>query len=84
MHNAIRSLKAACDAASPPVTLTEAALRWVVHHSALGDGDAIIVGAKRVDQLQSNVEDISHGPLPAGLVAAVEGLWGQIKATQDA
>lgn len=75
MHEAIRRLKATCDAASPPLSLQEAALRWLVHHSALQEGDGIILGAKRVEQLESNVADARKGPLEGAVLEAVEGLW---------
>ncbi len=62
-HDAIRELKTACDAASPPISLQEASLRWILNHSALREGDAIILGAKRIDQLEKNVEEARNGPL---------------------
>ena len=68
MHEAMKLLKAACDAASPLISLQEASLRWLMHHSALREGDAIIVGAKRVDQLEANVADARKGPLPQAVV----------------
>ncbi|KAJ4855712.1 aldo/keto reductase family domain-containing protein [Trichoderma breve] len=78
MHDAIRKLKAACDSTSPPLTLQEAALRWIVNHSALGDGDGVIVGAKRVDQLESNVKDARAGSLPEHVRETIEGLWSEV------
>ncbi|KAF3070204.1 Aflatoxin B1 aldehyde reductase member 2 [Trichoderma lentiforme] len=78
MHDAIRKLKAACNSTSPPLTLQEAALRWVVNHSALGDGDGVIVGAKRIDQLESNVKDARSGPLPEHVRETIEGLWSEV------
>ncbi|KAL7953617.1 hypothetical protein V8C34DRAFT_296473 [Trichoderma compactum] len=74
MHDAIRKLKAACVSTSPPLTPQEAALRWIVNHSALGEGDGDIVGAKRVDQLESNVKDARAGPLPEHVRDTIEGL----------
>lgn len=75
MHAAVRKLKTACDAAAPPFSLQEASLRWIMNHSALRDGDAIIVGATRIDQLEANVEDAGKGPLEGDVLEAVEGLW---------
>ncbi|KAK5994175.1 Aldo-keto reductase [Cladobotryum mycophilum] len=75
MHEAIRKLKAACEASSPKLSVQEAALRWVIHHSALQDGDAIIIGAKRMVQLESNVADARRGPLEGAVLEAVESLW---------
>ncbi len=75
LHQAVRELKVACDAASPPITLQEASLRWILNHSALQDGDAIIIGAKRLDQLESNVVEARGGPLDSAVLAAVENMW---------
>ncbi len=61
MHVAMRKLQAACDAASPPLTPQEVCLRWLMHHSALQDGDAIIFGAKTLEQLEDNVAQAREG-----------------------
>ena len=37
--------------------LTEIALRWVQHHSVLGPGDGIILGASSAAQLEQNIDD---------------------------
>ncbi|KXJ93413.1 NADP-dependent oxidoreductase domain-containing protein [Microdochium bolleyi] len=97
MHDAVRALVAACDKHNnasatdsdkdkdkDKMTPQEATLRWLLHHSALGPGDAIIVGAKREDQLVDNVARARRGPLdttPAGkeVREAVDGLWGMVK-----
>lgn len=75
MHDAIRQLKAACDAAQPPMSLVEASMRWIVNHSALREGDGIILGASKIEQLRANVEMSRRGPLEEKLLTAVEGLW---------
>ncbi|TGO51920.1 hypothetical protein BOTNAR_0340g00040 [Botryotinia narcissicola] len=41
----------------------EASLRWIYHHSKLGDGDGIILGASKISQIRVNVASISAGPL---------------------
>lgn len=61
-----------CDAAG--VTPTEVSLRWIVHHSALGEGDAIILGASSVNQLRGNVQFCKQGPLDKRLLEAYEEL----------
>jgi len=58
---------------------TEASLRWIMHHSVLGEGDGIILGATRIDQLKGNVEMCKKGPLDEELVNAVEELWEAVK-----
>lgn len=61
-----------CDAAG--VTPTEVSLRWIVHHSALGEGDAIILGASSFNQLRSNIQFCKKGPLDERLLEAYEEL----------
>jgi aflatoxin B1 aldehyde reductase len=58
--------------------VTEAALRWVVFHSTLGAGDAVILGASREAQIVSSMEIIGKGPLDQGVVMAVE-VWENVK-----
>ena len=58
---------------------TEANLRWIVHHSVLGEGGGIILGSSRVDQLRGNVEMCGKGPLDEELLELVEELWETVK-----
>ncbi|KAH7303642.1 aflatoxin B1 aldehyde reductase member 2 [Stachybotrys elegans] len=57
-----------------------AALRWTAHHSMLSkdQGDAIILGASSVKQLEANLDMVEQGPLPDEVVAALERLYEQI------
>lgn len=81
MHDAVRQLKTACDEATPtPLSTQEAALRWLMHHSALRDGDAIILGATKLPQLVSNVADARKGPLEGQIKHIVDGLWDSVQA----
>ncbi|KAK4200932.1 putative aflatoxin B1 aldehyde reductase member [Triangularia verruculosa] len=60
------------------ITLIEAALRWVVHHSALKvkDGnDGVIIGVSSYEQLDSNLTDLEKGPLPEEVVKAFDEAW---------
>lgn len=88
MHDAIRTLHAACEAANPRLSLQEASLRWLMYHSTLEEGDAFIIGAKKIEQLEENVADIQRGPLPQTVLEAVEGMWKLVDdgtgGTQDA
>jgi len=77
MHQAMRTLKKVCDEAQPqPVTPQEAAMRWLMYHSQLREGDAIVFGAKRYDQLESNICDSQRGPLEGKLLETVGSMWG--------
>lgn len=85
MHAAIRTLKAACDAVVPALSLQEASLRWLLHHSALSDeyGDGIIFGAKTVEQIHSNVAEMRRGPLPESVRSVVESMYSEAIKTSE-
>jgi len=70
---AMAIVKAACDAEG--VTPAQAALRWLVHHSGLRAGDAVMVGASRSSHLQQNLDACASTPLPPALVSAFEQAW---------
>ncbi|EIW78932.1 Aldo keto reductase [Coniophora puteana RWD-64-598 SS2] len=53
----------------------EVALRWLQHHSALGQEDGIILGASSLEQLQANVEDSEKDPLPSAIVDLLQEMW---------
>jgi aflatoxin B1 aldehyde reductase len=54
--------------------MTEASLRWLVHHSKLHgkNGDKIIVGASKMDHYRSNMDALAKGPLPEEVVAVFD------------
>jgi len=58
-----------------------ASLRWAIHHSALsGDhGDAVVIGASKLEQLKENLEICDAGPLPEEVVEAINGVWPSVK-----
>ncbi|KAH9854163.1 hypothetical protein C2E23DRAFT_884265 [Lenzites betulinus] len=53
--------------------LTEIALRWCQHHSALTPQDGIIIGASSAAQLAQNLEDSEKGALPEEILKALDG-----------
>lgn len=57
------------------------ALRWLLHHSALDGqkGDAMIIGAHGIAQLEENLGICKRGPLPADIVELIEHIWPTIK-----
>ncbi|KAH7926258.1 Aldo/keto reductase [Leucogyrophana mollusca] len=55
--------------------LSEAAQRWLQHHSALQPGDGVIIGASTADQLEMNLKECEGGPLPEGVLALMEDAW---------
>ncbi|OCH95535.1 Aldo/keto reductase [Obba rivulosa] len=52
--------------------LTEIALRWCQHHSVLTPEDGIILGASSAEQLEQNCADSEKGPLPDGILKALD------------
>lgn len=64
------------------LTPNDVAVRWVVHHSALNDDDAVILGASKISQIRNTVESIGKGPLPAHLVKAADEMWESVKGTR--
>jgi aflatoxin B1 aldehyde reductase len=72
------------------LAMTETALRWCVHHSALRVGgvkylddeknstplnDGIIIGVSSQAQLEANLRDLEKGPLPEEVVNALDQAW---------
>jgi aflatoxin B1 aldehyde reductase len=85
---ALDAMREACaQAGISPVT---AALRWLVHHSALrGEaGDGIILGASSPAHLTENLAAVTEGPLPGTVLGAIDAAaqtarpnWPQISRT---
>lgn len=58
-----------------------AALRWTTWHSQLAaeHGDAVIVGASRLGQLEENLDILEQGPLPEPLVKVLDKVWDDVR-----
>jgi len=63
------------------LTLAEISLRWMTHHSLLKreHGDAILIGASSVKQLQQNLIDLDKGPLPAEIVTVLNEAYEVVR-----
>lgn len=59
------------------ITTIEATYRWLAYHSMLneGRGDAILIGASKLNHLLQNMETVKAGPLPESVVKAFETAW---------
>ena len=59
------------------ITTIEATYRWLAYHSMLDSerGDAILIGASKLNHLKQNMEAVKAGPLPDDLVGAFEEAW---------
>lgn len=58
-----------------------AALRWTVYHSTLDPkfGDAVIIGASSIGQLENNLDIIEQGPLPKEVADAFSKIFPEIE-----
>ncbi|KAF9117053.1 hypothetical protein BGX27_005603 [Mortierella sp. AM989] len=54
------------------LTLIEATLRWMKHHSGLDAKDGIIIGASSLVHLNANLDDLEKGPLPQEMIEAFD------------
>ena len=54
-----------------------AALRWLIHHSALDNrkSDAVILGASKIEHFQCNLAAVTEGKLPQNIVDALDKGW---------
>ena len=68
------------------MTVTEATYRWLAHHSMLNAdrGDAILIGASKLDHLRQNMAAAQAGPLPEDVTAAFETAWTITKGDSPA
>lgn len=59
------------------MTTIEATYRWLAYHSMLNEkrGDAILIGASKLNHLLQNMETVKTGPLPELVVEAFETAW---------
>lgn len=60
-----------------------AALRWIIHHSQLQEGDGVVLGASNLAQLTNNIDAVEAGPLPQSLVEVFDELWGTVKGSME-
>lgn len=57
------------------LTLIEATLRWMKHHSGLESKDGVIIGASSLKHLEDNLVDLEKGPLPQVMIDAFDQAW---------
>jgi len=63
------------------IELSEAAQRWLQHHSMLGEKDGVIVGASSLEQLETNIKFCEEGPLPQDILTILDEAWAKAKST---
>ncbi|MCJ1476400.1 hypothetical protein MMC13_005066 [Lambiella insularis] len=57
------------------------ALRWTVYHSILSAeyGDAVVLGASSLKQLEANLDAVEAGPLGKSMVDLVDWVWKAVE-----
>ncbi|MCM1307077.1 MAG: aldo/keto reductase [Butyrivibrio sp.] len=78
--DAVETIKSICE--KYDITIIEATYRWMAYHSMLNGerGDAIIIGASKLDHLKQNILAIRAGELPADVLNVFENAWNICKA----
>ncbi|MCM1226963.1 MAG: aldo/keto reductase [Clostridium sp.] len=78
--NAVDLLKEACK--NHGITIIDATYRWLAYHSMLDNkrGDAIIIGASKLDHLKQNISAVKAGPLPDVILSSFEKAWNITRA----
>ncbi|KAG9311760.1 NADP-dependent oxidoreductase domain-containing protein [Chiua virens] len=79
MLPALRELKGSLEENN--LTLSEAAWRWLQHHSGLDPaaGDRVIIGASNLVQLETNLRGNNGGPLSEDIVSLLNSTWLKLK-----
>lgn len=72
---ALEVIKAAAEKHN--ITTIEATYRWLAYHSMLDGnrGDAILIGASKLNHLVQNMDAVKAGPLTEDMVNAFEQAW---------
>ena len=74
----LQRLTETCDKAG--VTVREAALRWLMHHSPLEEADGIILGASSEAQMEQNLKACEGAALPKTVVDCFAEISSEYKA----
>ncbi|KAK3806424.1 MAG: Aldo/keto reductase [Benniella sp.] len=61
------------------MTVLEASMRWMRHHSGLEAKDGIILGASNQKHLEQTLKDLEKGPLSQPMIDAFEEAWECVK-----
>lgn len=74
----LQKLTDTCEKAG--VMVREAALRWLMHHSSLGEADGIILGASSEAQMEQNLKACKGAQLPEAVVNCFAEISSQYRA----
>lgn len=56
------------------------AYRWVAEALDGGKGDALVIGASSVEQLEQTLDALEEGPLSNEALEMIDGIWELVKA----
>lgn len=72
---AVNEIRKECDTLN--VLMSEVAYRWLSFNSMLDSnkGDAIIIGASKLQQMEQNMKSLEKGPLPDSILDAINYAW---------
>lgn len=61
-----------------------AALRWTAFHGILdgGNGDGVIFGVSKIQQLHQSLDAFEAGPLPAELARAITAVYATVEGAE--
>ncbi|MFT5896656.1 MAG: aflatoxin B1 aldehyde reductase [bacterium] len=79
MFSVVQSFAKACKACD--IAPASAALRWLVHHSAIAqpNNHAIILGSSTVAHLEQNLIACEAGPLPDSILQSLDKGWDKVQ-----
>lgn len=73
---ALKKMSSLCD--DNKISMMEATMRWLMHHSPLEEQDAIVLGASSKEQIDATLSACEQGPLPKSMVDGWEEVWKSI------
>lgn len=74
---ALKKQNEVCEKAG--ISMMEATMRWLRHHTALTESDGIILGASSSSQIEASLTACEKGPLPQEVVSGFDKLWDAAK-----
>lgn len=60
------------------MSMMEATMRWMMHHSGLMEQDGVVLGASSKEQIGETLSACEKGPLPESVVQGWEELWRDV------
>lgn len=74
-------LQKKCDEAQIPMAV--ACLRWLMHHSPLGEADGVILGGSSQEQMENNLLACEGGALPSPILDSFGTMWKRYSTERE-